>query len=152
MVAVALYFATLTPSSATPISYVLNPPISAGLTVTGGFTFDAAGPTLDAVNLSVTGGPQPGSYTVPVSAGASDITAEIPSTSDMIVIGFVQDLGSGPDPVSYVAFPPTAQDPLPVFPNFVGEAIPSAIPEPTSVGLLAAALGLFVFARRANFR
>ena len=68
------------PTVAAPISYVLIPPVTGGgATVVGGFTFDAIGPTLDAVGLSVTGGPQPGSYTVPVSATAAEIVAEIPA-------------------------------------------------------------------------
>lgn len=44
------------PAIATPISYVLIPPVTGGgATVVGGFTFDATGPTLDAVELAVGG-------------------------------------------------------------------------------------------------
>jgi hypothetical protein len=60
VVAALAYLATATPSTATPINYVLNPPVTGGgATAAGGFTFDATGPTLDAVDLIVTGGPQP---------------------------------------------------------------------------------------------
>jgi hypothetical protein len=134
------------PAIATPISYVLIPPITGGgATVVGGFTFDATGPTLDAVGLSVTGGPQPGSYTVPVSATAAEIVAEIPSTTDRILLIFENPLGTASDPVSAIAFPPSAPDPAPA----MGDAVPST-PEPTSLALLGGALGLFVLARRAT--
>ncbi len=152
MLAVSLYFGTLAAANATPISYVLHPSISSGggaVTVSGSFTFDPAGPTLDAVNLMVTGGPQAEPYTVPMSATASQILAAIPSATTMIRIGFAGDLGSEPDPVSFVAFPPSAPDPLPIS---IGEAIPSALPEPASAGLLAAGLGLVVFLRRTHLR
>jgi len=104
------------PTVAAPISYVLIPPVTGGgATVVGGFTFDAIGPTLDAVGLSVTGGPQPGSYTVPVSATAAEIVAEIPSTTDRILLIFDNPLGAVPDPVSAIAFPPSAPDPVPAW-------------------------------------
>lgn len=142
-------FASLTSAAATPITYVLSPPISDSahtILVTGDFTFDASGPTLDAVDLVATGGPQPGSYTVPVTATASQIEAEIPSTDSRILVGFAADLGDGPVMVSFVAFPPAADDPLPV----TGTAVPQGIPEPSSIALLGGILGLFLAASRAN--
>jgi hypothetical protein len=140
--------ATVTPTAATPLSYVLNPPVTGGgATVVGSFTFNTIGPTLDAVALSVTGGPQPGFYTVPVSATSNEILAEIPSTTDMILLVFTNPLGNVPDPVSAIAFPPSARDPAPA----TGAAIPST-PEPASLALLGGALGLFLLAYGANRR
>src|SRR5271167_991907 len=103
VVLASAYLATPTAGFSTPISYILNPPVTAGgiITVTGGFTFDPTGPTLDAVSLAVTGGPQPGSYTVPVSATSSQFLAEIPTTTEMIRIGFANNLGAAPDPASF---------------------------------------------------
>jgi hypothetical protein len=142
---VLAYLATITPTSATAISYVLNPPITGGgATVVGGFTFNTAGPALDAVALSVTAGPQPGSYTVPVSATSTEIVAEIPSTTDTIVLIFTKPLGNVPDAISAIAFPPTARDPAPA----TGEAVPST-PEPASLALLGGALGIFLVTCRA---
>jgi len=136
------------PTVAAPISYVLIPLVTGGgATVVGGFTFDAIGPTLDAVGLSVTGGPQPGSYTVPVSATAAEIVAEIPSTTDRILLIFDNPLGAVPDPVSAIAFPPSAPDPAPA----MGDAVPSTA-EPTTLALLGGALGLFLLIGRANPR
>lgn len=146
---VSAYFASLTSSTATPITYVLSPPISDTshtIMVTGSFTFDAAGPTLDAVDLVATGGPQPGSYTIPRNATASQIEAEISSTSDMISIGFAADLGDGAVAASFATFPPAAVDPLPV----TGTAVPQGIPEPSSIALLGGIVGLFLVAQRAN--
>jgi hypothetical protein len=148
VVVVLAYLATITPTAATAISYVLNPPVTGGgATVVGGFTFNTAGPTLDAVALSVTAGPQPGSYTVPVSATSAEIVAEIPSTTDMILLIFANPLGNVPDAISAIAFPPTARDPAPV----TGEAVPST-PEPASLALLGGALGLFLVTCRASRR
>lgn len=143
------YLASPTFSAATPVAYVLNPPIrdaSDTITVTGNFTFDASGPTLDSVDLVATGGPQPGSYTVPLSATASQILAEIPSTDSMIRIGFTADLGERAVMVSFVSFPPAAIDPLPV----TGIAVPEGIPEPGTIALVGAILGVFLVASRAN--
>lgn len=142
-------FASPTASTATPITYVLSPPISDAshtIMVMGNFTFDASGPTLDAVDLVATGGPQPGSYTVPLSATASQILAEIPLTSSMIRIGFTANLGNAPVMVSFVAFPPAAIDPLPV----TGTAVLERIPEPGSIALLGGILALVLVASRAS--
>jgi hypothetical protein len=140
--------AMLTSAVATPITYVLNPPVTGGgATVVGGFTFDATGPILDTVSLSVTGGPQPGSYIVPVSATSTEIAAEMPNATDMILLIFANPLGDTPDPLSAIAFPPTARDPAPA----TGEAVPSTL-EPTSLALLAGALGAFLLLSRDSRR
>jgi hypothetical protein len=110
-------FAALTPAAAAPMVYVLSPPVTDSadtITVTGSFTFDASGPTLDAVDLVATGGPQPGTYTVPVSATTSQIVAEIPSTTETIQIGFAASLGDGAVAASFVTFPPPR--PLTLYP------------------------------------
>jgi hypothetical protein len=149
MVSALAYLATPTVATATPITYVLNPPVTviggSAPTIFGGFTFDATGPTLVAVNLFVTGGPQPEPYTVPVSATSNTILAEIPATTDMMLLIFRNPLGTAPDPVSGVAFP---RDPIPAI---MGDAVP-LIPEPTSLALLGGAVGLFLLTCRANRR
>lgn len=147
--AVLVYLGSLSSSIATPITYVLSPPISdtsRTIMVTGNFTLDASGPTLDAVDLVAIGGPQPGSYTVPLSATASQIMAEVAFTGSLIRIGFAADLGDRPVMVSFVAFPPMAVDPLPV----TGTAVPEGIPEPGTIALLGGILGLFLVASRAS--
>jgi hypothetical protein len=149
VIAVLAYPATVTPASATPITYVLSPPIiGGGATAVGGFSLDANGPTLDAVGLAVAAGPQPGSYTVPVSVTSTEIVAEILGTTDRILLIFTNPLGTAPDPASGIAFPPSAPDPAPA----MGDAV-SSTPEPTSLALLGgAALGLFLLMRRAPRR
>jgi hypothetical protein len=141
--------ATPTIATATPTAYVLDPPVTViggnAPTIFGGFTFDATGPTLDTVNLSVTGGPQTQSYTVPVSATFNAILAEIPTTTDMMLLIFANPLEMAPDPVNGVGFP---RDPIPAI---IGEAVP-LIPEPTSLALLGAAIGLFLLTRRSPCR
>ena len=145
--------ATPTLATATPMTYVLNPPVTllgrSAPTIFGGFTFDATGPTLDAVDLSVTGGPQPESYTVPVRATFDEILAETPTTGDMMLLIFANALGNAPDPISGVGFP---RDPIPAI---MGEAVPSmgdAAPEPTSLALLGAAVALFLLISIVNRR
>ena len=147
------YLATPTLAAATPITYVLSPPVTligeSAPSIFGDFTFDATGPTLDAVDLSVTGGPQPESYTVPVSATSNEILAEIPTTSDMMLLIFADALGNAPDPVSGVAFP---RDPIRAI---MGDAEPDAvpsIPEPASLALLGGAVALFLLISRVNRR
>ena len=142
VLATTAYFAALTPAAAVPVVYVLSPPVTDSadtITVTGSFTL-MSGPTLDAVDLVATGGPQPGTYTVPLSATASEIVAEIPSTTEMIRIGFAANLGDGAVAASFVTFPPAAVDPLPVS----GAAVPATIPEPGSLALLGSALAFFL--------
>ena len=69
------------------------------------------------------------------------------STSEMIRIGFAADLGDGPVLASFVTFPPTAIDPLPV----TGAAVPE-IPEPGSLAVLGSVLGIVLMALRAHGR
>jgi hypothetical protein len=145
------YLATPTLATATPVTYALDPPVTlmgeSAPTIFGSFTFDATGPTLEAVDLSVTGGPQPESYTVPLSATSNEILAEIPSTSDMMLLIFADALGTAPDPVSGVGFP---RDPIPAM---MGDAVPDAsIPEPASLALLGGAVALFLLISRVNRR
>ena len=147
--------ATPTLATATPMTYVLNPPVSfiggSAPTIFGGFTFDATGPTLDAVDLSVTGGSQPVSYTVPVSATSDEILVEAPTTGDMMLLIFANALGNAPDPITAVGFP---RDPLPAI---MGAAVPimedvPSMPEPTSLALLGAAVALFLLISTVNRR
>jgi len=152
MVVSAAYLATPTVATATPITYVLNPPVTllggSAPTIFGSFTFDATGPTLDTADLSVTGGPQPESYTVPVSATPNEIEAEMPTTGNMMLLIFADALGNAPDPVSGVGFP---RDPIPAI---SGDAVPDvpSIPEPSSLALLGGVVGLFLLISRMNRR
>ena len=80
---VLAYLVGPNPARANPIIYDLIPPITiapAGdLTIIGDFTFDPTTTTLDAVDLVVTGGPQPGTYTQPIEGFAAAISASIPA-------------------------------------------------------------------------
>jgi hypothetical protein len=93
------------------------------ITVIGDFTFDPTTKALDAVDLDVTGGPQPGTYnhTQPIEGFAAAISASIPGSDMDLVMSFKNDLATVPDPVSKVLF---------LFPNgMVREDIEAPIPQ-----------------------
>ncbi len=144
----------LNPAAANPIVYTLIPPVTAGgdITVIGGFTFDPATTALDAVDLEVTGGPQPGSYTQPIEGFAAAISASIPGSDMDLVMSFQNDLGTVPDPVSKILFLiPKGMNMA--FVPAAGEAVPAnAAPEPASLALLGGAVGCFILMRRAHSR
>jgi hypothetical protein len=144
LVAVATSLGLLSPAPATPIAYTLSPTVLAGGDqITGGFTFDPSGPTLDSVDLMVTGPTGPGVYNFPLSATASlvlTITSVFP-LHEMVMV-FADPLASIPDPVNQVTIDFSSLSPT------QGAAVPtllSPVPEPTSLFLLASALGLMLF-------
>src|SRR4029077_5271181 len=97
MAAAALaYLGGLNPATANPIIYDLIPPVppapAGDLTIIGDFRFDPATTTLDVVDLVVTGGPQPGTYTQPIEGFAAAISASIPGSDMDIIIRFQNDL------------------------------------------------------------
>jgi hypothetical protein len=144
LVAVATSLGLQSPASATPIAYTLSPTVLVGGDqITGGFTFDPSGPTLDSVDLMVTGPTGPGVYNFPLSATASlvlTITSVFP-LHEMVMV-FADPLASIPDPVNQVTIDFSSLSPT------QGAAVPtllSPVPEPTSLFLLASALGLMLF-------
>ena len=154
--ATLVYLGGLNPARAHPIIYDLIPPITTApagdLTIIGDFSFDPATTTLDAVDLVVTGGPQPGSYTQPIEGFAAAISASIPGSDMDIIIAFQNDLATAPDPVSKVTFLLPNGMAVPFTPS-AGAAVPAnAVPEPASLFLLSGALGLFLLAQRLRYR
>jgi hypothetical protein len=146
LVAAATSLALLSPALATPIAYTLSPAVLAGGDqITGGFTFDPSGPTLDSVDLTVTGPIGPGVYNFPLSATSSlilTITSLFP-LHDMVMV-FADPLASIPDPVSLVTIDFSSLVPT------QGAAVPT--PEPASLSLLVGALGLMLFGCRMDTR
>jgi hypothetical protein len=147
VVAVVTSLGLLSPAPATPIAYTLSPTVLAGGDqITGGFTFDPSGTTLDSVDLTVTGPIGPGVYNFPLSATASlvlTITSVFP-LHEMVMV-FAGPLASIPDPVSQVTIDFSSLSPT------QGAAVPtllSPVPEPTSLLLLVGALGLMLFSCR----
>ena len=144
LVTVATSLGLQSPASATPIAYTLSPTVLAGGDqITGGFTFDPSNHTLDSVDLMVTGPTGPGVYNFPLSATASlvlTITSVFP-LHEMVMV-FADPLASITDPVNQVTIDFSSLSPT------QGAAVPTLLspaPEPTSLFLLASALGLMLF-------
>jgi hypothetical protein len=122
LVAAATSLALLSPAAATPIAYTLSPVVlAAGDRITGGFTFDPSGPTLDSVDLTVTGPIGPGVYNFPLSATSSlilTITSLFP-LHEMVIV-FADPLASIPDPVRLVTIDlsPSCQRKEPRYPLY----------------------------------
>lgn len=140
----------MNPATATPITYNLDGataifPSSPGTdTITGSFTFDPTGPTLDAVDITVAGGVCcAGEYKTPLAATSDSIamTAIVGSFTDVLILTFSNPLGSTPDPLSrYHVTEGTAiiNQSLPLV---TGTADPTnAVPEPVSLALFGPAL------------
>jgi hypothetical protein len=143
--------ALLSSALATPIAYTLSPAVlAAGDEITGGFTFDPSGPRLDSVDLTVTGPIGPGVYNLSLSAASSlvlTITSIFP-LHEMVIV-FADPLASIPDPVRLVMIDFSLLLPTE---GAAVLALPDPIPEPTSLFLLAGALGLMLFSCRGDTR
>ena len=156
MVVILGYLVVPRAAIANPLVYDLIPPVTAGLTgditVIGDFTFDPTTTAPDAVDLDVTGGPQPGEYTQSIEGFAAAISASIPGSDMDLVMSFQNDLAAVPDPITKVLFLMLNGMNM-SFTATAGEAVPaSAVPEPASLHLLGGAIGLFLLTRWANDR
>ena len=143
MVLAALAYLTMpTIATASPITYdLVGVTATFGSdvdTLTGTFTFDPAGPTLDAVDIVITGPRAPGTYDTPSPfLVAADIIEAIdpPCCSTLAALFFASPLSTTPDPVSAVSLPGGGTE------TITGAAVPA--PEPASLTLLGAGfLGL----------
>lgn len=139
-----------TAASASPIDYALAGTTAtfgtAGTdTLTGTFTFDASGPTLNAVDIAVTGPIEPGTYDmIPTQVSDSAIQARNPG--QFITLGFASPLTGGIDPLIQVIFATPFGSVGPFSSAVTGEAVPT--PEPAPLPVLGGACGLFLLTRR----
>ncbi len=107
---------------------------------------------LSAANLNVTNGPAPGPYTVPFDAAATFIEVEQMGSNVDLAISFADDLGPAADEVTKIFFFSLPNNmPNMSFGATAGFATPLSTPEPRSLALLAAAVGLFLIMRRTGF-
>ena len=156
MVATALaYLAAPIAVSASPSNYTLvNATATFGAagtdTLTGTFTFDPAGPTLDAVDILVSGPVFPTRVTTPLSATITVLSTTVLSTlaSDGFnwVFDFSLPLPQTPDPLTFVDINNVGLGSTSV----TGDAVPT--PEPSGLALLGGAFGIFLLTRRASGR
>ena len=120
--------------------------------ITGTFTFDPATLLESNVEIVLTGAPAfAGSY---IQAAASPTSADVihaemdrfPAPNAQLRITFQFPLGLASDPLSEVVY----DAPLVIFRDFspVGSAVAALVPEPSSLALFAAALGLFLIGCR----
>lgn len=133
---------------AAPITYTIAP---TGVTfvgypsqtLSGSFVFDTSTDLLDSVDLTLTGpGFSPGVYTVPYQIFSST-GFEMGTGSESLIIAFTEPLADGVDTISFLR-----QNATWGYPNTSEATADPAIPEPSSLLLLSAALGLFGLSRR----
>jgi len=110
-------------------------------TLTGTFSFNPAGPSLTQVDITLTGGtPMAGTYTNPYAATPDSIRAYVDDPlASFIEIVYLNDLGPMPDPIASAIYTNPKQRIGTVMVS--GSAAP--VPEPSSMAILGAALGLF---------
>jgi hypothetical protein len=131
-----------------------SPNPNATITLTGDFTFDPSGPTLDNVAITATETSGSGVLTAtsvlfnkPGFSGFADIQASASAATDIISISFIGNLGPAAAMISNVEFFPTFGTSFST--NSVkGSAVPA--PEPNTIALLGGAIGLLLLARRAH--
>jgi hypothetical protein len=167
----AVCLATAPGARAAPISYMFTPasgatatyvsPGTGTVTLTGTFTFDPSVPSLDAVDITATGPTtiltaSPEVFdTVPAPAPSdSSFFAMSSATDDALFIGFTAALGGTPDPLLSLYIVTFTTDCTTTGPgcesvSVTGDATPTmttppGVPEPGSLALLGAALGLFL--------
>jgi hypothetical protein len=147
------------PGSASPIDYTLSGvtatfgpgSFTSGGTddLTGSFTWDPLTDGLSAISVTVTGAVLPGSFDVPNSGFEGPPVTAIegqvggPGTNILELI-FDNPLGNVPDPLNYiviVATPGSARSEA-----ATGYAVPATTPEPASLPVLSAALGVLFLA------
>lgn len=163
--AIALTLAFAPEAQATEYEYAISPGATLGFTdghtedLSGTFVVNNAGgvATLTAVDLTLTGpAPESGEYTSPVFAGAPPphITASTSGLVKQLDVFFSPSVSffSSTMQLFSVAFYPDIAD-YPTVPNVTGTATgfadPAApLPEPSTIGLLGSALGLFCLRRR----
>ena len=138
----------------TPIQYQINSStVLNGIpeTIGGNFTFDPFS-LLEYGAIFLTGGPPyANTYSIQLEISPSANSIQLPvlfaTGAPKLTISFVNNLSFAADPIASVVLPPL---PFAIDNAPTGEAVPFATPEPTSLALLGAALGLFLLSPRAS--
>jgi hypothetical protein len=150
-----LMMAFIPEASATSIEYAFSP--GATLTfadgniesLTGTFTVNMAGPTLTQANITLaSAAPEAGVYNTPGFIHPNLLLFFASNLAGTVALGFSSPLGFTPDMITGSDF--HTGNTTTLVTHASGYADP--IPEPTTLSLLAAALGLFGFRRRASRR
>jgi hypothetical protein len=144
------------PAIAAPIPYALSGAtaffVGSPDTLTGTFTSDPAGPTLEAVDITVTGPFDPGDYTIPIQfMNAIRVNAEatnVGADGTVLTLTFTNPLDLVPDPIMFAQFSDLATGGGIVATSVTGAADPQ-VPEPSSAALLGGVVALFLLGRRA---
>jgi hypothetical protein len=167
-------------SRASPITYVLSDATATfvslvgKVTLTGSFIFDPAsttcpqpqgGPCLDGLNIKVSGPTDiltvsPETFSALAADGPAGISAENFMTQDQLGITFLNPLGNEPDPITAVVIEAGSANTCGgeggcASVSVTGSASPvelEPVPEPPTLALLGAALGIFLISQRASRR
>jgi hypothetical protein len=167
VVSAAAFFVAPPTVTATPITYTLSnatatfsAPDPVGIiTLTGTFTEDLSGPTLNSVNITTSGPPgfllfEPLTFTIPAQTNSlSQISATTGPGGFLIEIDFKSPLDPTASSDLGRVLIQTILHPFPISTSMTtGSAVPTTTPEPASLTLLGGALGLFLLTRRAKWR